>query len=442
MNRESLDDRIVPSATHLYAVGEDIGGSSVVRVYNEDGNPELTIAPFGAGFTGGVHVATGDVTGDGTDDIVVAAGPGGGPEVKVFDGATMALVRDFFAYDPGFMGGVNVAVGDVTGDGHADIITGTGTGGGPNVRVYDGATGGLDVSFFAYESWFRGGVNVAAGDVNGDGHADIVTGTGIGGGPRVQVFDGATGAEVQDFFAYDPSVRSGVSVAAGDLQGNGLADIVTGVGPGGGPNVRVYDGATGGLDDSFFAYDPGFLGGVSVEVVTQAGTNDILVAPGPSSGGYVELLDRKSLAGVGLFQPFPNFQGGITTGQGVATLGSPFSTAFASPVVSLGSGGGGGGGTVADNGGGSYYYDPNNWYVYPYNYGSTPYTPDPGSTYTPDPGSSYSSDPGTSYSDPGSYDSGDDGSDCGCGDSDPGDSGGYTDPGDSGSSGDDGSEDW
>src|SRR5262249_51013414 len=84
---ESLADRVVPAATHLYAVGEDIGGSSIVRVYGEDGGLVREITPFDPGFTGGARVATGDVTGDGTDDVVVAAGPGGGPEVKVYDGA-------------------------------------------------------------------------------------------------------------------------------------------------------------------------------------------------------------------------------------------------------------------------------------------------------------------------------------------------------------------
>src|SRR5262249_56976623 len=137
--------------------------------------------------------------------------------------------------------------------------------------------------------------------------ADIISGPGVGGGPRVQVSAGASGASVGNFFAYDPGVRGGVTVAAGDVSGTGKADIVTGVGFGGGPNVKVFDGQTGGLLDSFFAYDPGFLGGVSVEVVHANGANDILVAPGPSAGGYVELFHGATRGPGGPFRPVPPF---------------------------------------------------------------------------------------------------------------------------------------
>jgi FG-GAP repeat protein len=69
-------------------------------------------------------------------------------------------------------------------------------------------------SFFAYSPAFTGRLRVAAGDVNGDGVADIITAAGPGGGPHVKIFDGVTFAEIGSFFAYAPSFTAGVYVAA------------------------------------------------------------------------------------------------------------------------------------------------------------------------------------------------------------------------------------
>jgi hypothetical protein len=66
-------------------------------------------------------------------------------------------------------------------------------------------------SFTAYDPAFTGGVFVAAGDVNGDGRADIVTGAGLGGGPHVRVFSGADLTELRSFLAYGASFGGGVS---------------------------------------------------------------------------------------------------------------------------------------------------------------------------------------------------------------------------------------
>jgi hypothetical protein len=245
-------------------------GAGHVKVFAGGAWSEVrSFLPYGSGFSGGVFVATGDLDGDGHADIVTGVDEGAAPHVKVFSGATGTEIRSFFAYPVGFTGGVRVATGDINGDGLVDIITGTGPGSGPHVKVFDGRTGAELKSFFAYPAGFTGGVYVAAGDVNGDGVADIITGAGPGGGPHVRVFDGISQAELHSFFAYDVGFQGGVRVAAGDVDGDGLAEIITGAGPGGLPQVRVLDGGTLAQRASFLAYSETFLDGVFVGVAAQ-----------------------------------------------------------------------------------------------------------------------------------------------------------------------------
>lgn len=292
------------NGSQFYAVGADAGGGPEVKVYNSQTNALVyDFYAYDSRFTGGVRVAVGDVTGDGVDDIVTAAGPGGGPQVNVYDGATGALLAAFYAYDPRFAGGVFVAVGDVNGDGHADIITGAGAGGGPHVEVWDGATGTPVASFMAYNPSFSGGVHVAAGDLDGDGVAEVVTGAGPGGGPHVRAFEGdgtPFAGAAGSFYAYDPRFLGGVFVAVADTDGDGRGDIITGAGPGGGPQVNIFDGPTGALIDSFLA-GPGaatlfnadgdaFRGGVRVAAVDLPGNGhaSILTGFGPPNSPVVQ----------------------------------------------------------------------------------------------------------------------------------------------------------
>src|SRR5215204_1445602 len=228
-------------------VGADEGVPPHVKVFSTPGNEEVqSFLAYAAGSTGGVRVAVGDVTGDGKPDVIAGAGPGGGPHVKVFDGATGAEVRSFFAYDQGFSGGVFVAAGDVNGDGVAEIVTGTGANANAaaHVKVFNGVNLNELASFLPYGGAFKGGIRVAVGDVNGDGVPDIITGA-ASATSHVKAFHGRTQSELASFFAYTPTFAGGVYVAAGDVNGDGAADIITGAGPGGGPHVKVFSGSTG-----------------------------------------------------------------------------------------------------------------------------------------------------------------------------------------------------
>jgi uncharacterized protein YkwD len=305
-------------ARHLYAVGASTGGGPQVLAYDAaTGAAVFNFMAYDPAFRGGVRVATGDVTGDGYDDIVTAPGTGGGPHVKVYDGATGRVVREWLAYEGNFFGGLYLAVGDVTGDGRADVVTGPGVWGGPLVKVWNGADGRLLSAFYAYDSSFRGGTPVAAGDVTGDGRADVVTGTGPGGGAHVKVFDGRTLALYGSFFAFDPAFRGGATVAAGDVNGDGRADVIAGAGPGGGPNVRVISGTDFALLENFYAYPVGYGGGVRVAAIDLDGNgrSDILVGSGAGLASHVVGYQGETQGMLRHFVAYdPRFTGGVFVG--------------------------------------------------------------------------------------------------------------------------------
>jgi subtilisin family serine protease len=235
-----IDHLMLLSGSTVFATGAGEGGAPHVKLYRGHGNEIASFYAYDQRFTGGVRVATGDVNGDGVADIITAAGPGGGPHVKVFDGRTLAELFRFSASEEGFRGGLNVTAGDVTGDGRADIVIGAERGGGPRVSIFSFAVGATTLTrvsdFYAYDPGFQGGVRVSTGVFTAGGtRADVVTAPGAGGGPHMRRFDAASLVAwrprvMAEAMVGDPNNRDGMNIDTGDMNGDGIADIVAGAG--------------------------------------------------------------------------------------------------------------------------------------------------------------------------------------------------------------------
>jgi hypothetical protein len=368
---------------------------------------------YGATFRGGVNVATGNFDGNPLtpDSLVTAPKAGGGPHIIVWntkqnaDGTIVVtgIKQQFMAFDSRFFGGVNIATGDLDGDGKAELIVAAGPGGGPHVKIYTPDANGflhLVDQFYAYSPIFHGGVSLASGQgyntpvqvlqdvaalpqrttpyppgVTVPGAAQGIPLTGfdpltfspaitVGGGnlqylsanflndygqiayrpdiahnPNAGQIVYANWADTTAMSNYPtdgsnpptmvsvgPYVRVGTAAdgtaiitrftpPTGELSTRN--QLVTGAGPGGGPDVRVWTftgtGATltHALAKSFYAFDPSFHGGVNVAIA------DVIANPVPTSLGgnrVVEPLDVTQL------------NAELTGNSSIATTTFPFDT--------------------------------------------------------------------------------------------------------------------
>lgn len=284
-------------------------GSVATRVIDGASLGELGSGfPFGPGFGAGVLTAMGELSGDTTDDIAVAMGPGGGL-VQLFNGATIAPIGAGYPFGPGFAGGVSLAVGDLNGDGRADIVTGQARGGGA-VSVFSGTNYSLLLSQTPFGPAYQGGVNVATGDVDGDGRAELIVAQATGG--TVAVISGATHTVTASGAPYG-FLPAGVFVAAADVNGDRLADVIVAPGSGNAP-VVVFDISTLTPIASFAPYGTTSPGGVRVAAtdLTGDGRADIITVPGPGRVPELKIFDGATFALLSTQLAYPaGYMGGV-----------------------------------------------------------------------------------------------------------------------------------
>ena len=301
--------RNVPAATGSNLTTPfDLGpGSYVVSLGNGNvliNNPsgkQQQFTPF-PGFKGTLSTSLVDRNGDGTaDSIMVAVATGGAPAVLVLDAGTGNVAYNFYAFDPGFRGGVTVAGGVTKIDGKATtvVLGGAGPGAEPSISAFDAVTGTFRKAFYAYAQAYRGGVRVAMSGPDSTGQSLVVASPAINSHVTTFTLEDPSRA-LASFYAFNPvNLYQGVWVAAGHLNGDGLSELVVGAGPGknGKAEISVFD-LQGNLLKNFLAFAQGFTGGVSVAVsdYNKDGVGDIFASSGAGAKATFNVFNYGDLS--------------------------------------------------------------------------------------------------------------------------------------------------
>lgn len=225
-------------ADSMYVTGAGAGGGPHVKVYRSSDNAAVgSFFAYASSVSTGVRVAICQQgTGTGARHVVFTApGPGSPSHLRAFDAVSGAVIAETFAWPTNLVTGFYLACGDFFGDGGVGVAIAPDGGGGPHVKVFrlSGNSLALQREWFAYDASFRGGVRLAAGRF-GANHDLLVTAPGPGGGPHLRRWEVSTQQEVAGAFAPVtdlqglpfPAYSAGLFVTRlPDVSGDGQDDL-------------------------------------------------------------------------------------------------------------------------------------------------------------------------------------------------------------------------
>ena len=208
-----------------YLVMQQFGipdGKGLVASFGSGGESEtITVTkPDGRNFKGGFSTALADFNNDGIEEIVTSAGSGGGPHVRLFD-QTGKVLRQFFAYEISFSGGVEVAAADLDKDGQTEIITVPKSKKSKIVRIFN-QDNSIKKEFIAFKESSTQ-ANLALSDINADGQKEIVVINKFSDRAEVKVFN-SNGSEIEKFTVEAPAGNT-VQVLVGNFYGDSRSEF-------------------------------------------------------------------------------------------------------------------------------------------------------------------------------------------------------------------------
>lgn len=197
-----------------------------LSVIRSDGQPYFSVFPYTANYTGDIRLAVGDLEGDGQAEIIVAPSNGFREPIKFFNLAGDRLGGDWFPFGTKYAGGYSIATGSLDADRPYRIVVGSGNEQEPTVAIFTNKLK-KESSFFAFEKKFRGGLRLAFGDVNKDGTSEIVVAPASQKKPLIRIFDPKGKLLQKEFSAFTSFGAADVDlVQISDVDFDGVKDIL------------------------------------------------------------------------------------------------------------------------------------------------------------------------------------------------------------------------
>ncbi|MBI2426291.1 MAG: carboxypeptidase regulatory-like domain-containing protein [Candidatus Kerfeldbacteria bacterium] len=288
-------------------VSTEDGLTPHVRLFDKEGNLLTHFFPFGTGARFGAKMLLADVTGDGLPELFTWPEGRAGAQLRVYsydaDEQSFSLTADDFVYAETFRGTINVTVADVTGDDTPDVIVFPTSGGTSHIRVFNYENGKLELltQFFAYGTTVRVGLRVMTGDLDGDGVRDLVVAPEEAAGSNIRFYKFNTNDEAFELLgwtmAFGPQWRGELNIRVGDIDNDGMIEAVVAPHTQGGPNVQVfeYNALTQEIDRVgwFMAYQESYHGGVDFAITNLDNDNyrEIVTSPRHDGGSNLRVYE-------------------------------------------------------------------------------------------------------------------------------------------------------
>lgn len=319
--------------SNIILAAQNQAGLTMIRVFGADNQLLNEFLPYGGDFKGQIDMARIDLDGDGIDEIAVVPSQNSST-VKIFR-QNGELISTWDVYEPGFKSGLAMTAVDVDNLDAQEKFLAIGPMSGAakhKVKIYrydpeQPSKFSLQDEIAPFDG-FNGGVNLSAGDFNGDGRNELIASP-IGGAAEVKIFKYGTNQRFaapsgvfDHIFPYGKIEKQDVKVAAFDMNRDGKEELIVYPMKGRSTIIKVYECEIHNDSDCLAkeidakqVFDDHFKGGVNVSVFEGANNDEryMLVSPQQSGGPHLKLYqwDKKLKLVKEFFAYSQKFTGGV-----------------------------------------------------------------------------------------------------------------------------------